>query len=248
MAWKTYEHPLEERVRVYLRIEALLDQLELAAEQVNSVNYPLFFGGLFNLLDLLDRTDTRADLIKDLERREAKLLAFFNHPDVDQQRLQEIHQDLRAILQALCEGRKFGYALRDHRLLSNIRQRMGIMGGQCHNELPDLQYWLQTSASDRRHDAHTWLEQLSVLRDALAMEMTMLREQTHFVPVVAENGNWLGNEEKLALLRVRVPADLPVYPLISGHRQRYNIRFMNAGTAERTAYQEAVNFELARCV
>lgn len=247
MNWKTYEHPLEERVRVYLRIEALLAQLELAANQVNSVNYPLFFGGLFNLLDLLDRTDTRAELIKDLEKREAKLMAFFNHPAVDQRRLQDIHQDLRTVLQALCEGHKFGYTLRDHRLLGNIRQRMGIMGGQCHHELPDLQFWLQNSNEERQNDAHAWLEQLAVLRNALAMELTMLREQTHFTDYVAENGSWQGNEDKLALLRIRVPAELPVFPLISGHRQRYSIRFMQPEGNERIPYQQAVPFQMARC-
>ena len=247
MTWKLYEHPLEERVRVYLRIEALLTQLTLAANDVNAINYPLFFGGLFNLLDLLDRTDTRAELIKDLEKRENKLMAYFNHPAVDQLRLQDIHQDLQAILQALCEGHKFGYTLREQRLLSNIRQRMGIMGGQCHNELPDLQFWLQLSEEERKADIHHWLDQLSVLRNALTMELAMLRDQTHFTDCVAENGSWQGNEDKLALLRIRVPAELPVFPLISGNRQRYNIRFMQPDGNERIPYQQAVPFQMARC-
>jgi cell division protein ZapD len=125
---------------------------------------------------------------------------------------------------------------------------MGIMGGQCHHELPDLQFWLQKPAVDRVADTRAWLEQLSVLRDALSMEMTMLREQTEFKDLVAENGSWQGNEEKLSLLRLRIPAELAVYPLISGHRQRYNIRFMQADNAERVAHSGAVPFQLARCI
>ncbi|MCH8501297.1 MAG: cell division protein ZapD [Aliidiomarina sp.] len=247
MDFKTYEHPLEEKIRVYLRIEALLLQIHQAAANVNAVNYPLFFGGLFNLLDLLDRTDTRADLIKDLERREGRLLAYFNHPAVNQHRLQEVHQELRQILQALCEGHKFGYVLRENRLLANVRQRMGLMGGQCHHELPDLQFWLQQSDEQRTLETTRWLEQLTVLQSALNMELNMLREQGEFEQLVAENGSFQANSEKLALLRLRVPNEFKVYPLISGHRQRYSIRFMQADSAERTPYQGAVTFALARC-
>lgn len=247
MDFKTYEHPLEEKIRVYLRIEALLRQIKHAATAIDATSYPLFFGGLFNLLDLLDRTDTRADLIKDLERREGRLLAYFNHPAVNQHRLQEVHQELRKLLQALCEGHKFGYALREHRMLANVRQRMGLMGGQCHHELPDLQFWLQQSEAQRQADALAWLEQLTVLHDALAMELKMLREQGDFEQLEAENGSWQANADKLALLRLRVPNEYAVYPLISGHRQRYNIRFMQADSQERVPYQDTVVFALARC-
>lgn len=251
MDWIVYEHPLEEKTRVYLRIEALLKQIEAGCQCVDTIRYPLFFGGLFNLLDLLERTDVRADLIKDLERREGRLQAYINHPAVDQERLKALHSDLQTILQALCEGHKFGYALRDNRFLANLRQRMGIMGGQCHHELPEFQRWLQQPEAARMNQAMRWFEQLAVLQHALHMELKMVREQTDFEPYVAENGSWQSNDEKLSLLRIRVDADLATYPLVSGHRQRFTIRFMQAngmqGTQERIHFNESVPFQLARC-
>lgn len=251
MDWIAYEHPLDEKTRVYLRIEALLLQIEAGINGVDAVCYPLFFGGLFNLLDLLERTDVRADLIKDLERREGRLQAYIDHPAVDQATLHAIHGELQRVLQALCEGHKFGYALRENRFLATLRQRMGVMGGQCHNELPELKLWLQQSTQARSEQAQLWFEQLSVLQHALQVELKMLREQAEFESLVAENGSWQSNDEKLSLLRIRVPAELPVFPLISGHRQRFSIRFMQSqgmqGSQERLSYNEQVTFQLARC-
>lgn len=204
MDWIAYEHPLEEKTRVYLRIEALLLQVEAGVDDVDRVRYPLFFGGLFNLLDLLERTDVRADLIKDLERREGRLQGYIDHPAVDQEALRAIHGELQRVLQALCEGHKFGYALRENRFLANVRQRMGVMGGQCHNELPELKHWLQQSAAARSEQARVWFEQLSVLQHALQVELKMLREQAEFQSLVAENGSWQSNDEKLSLSLIHI--------------------------------------------
>lgn len=251
MEWVVYEHPLEEKMRVYLRIEALLKQLEAGCICIDSIRYPIFFGGLFNLLDLLERTDLRAELIKDLERRESRLQAYINHPDVDQERLKNVHNEVQRTLQALCEGHKFGYLLKENRFLANLRQRMGIMGGQCHHELPEFQRWLQQPEAARNMQALQWFEQLAVLNSALSMELRMVREQARFESLIAEGGIWHSHDEKLSLLRLRLDPQIAAYPLISGHRQRFTIRFMQTngmqGTQERLHYNDSVPFQLARC-
>jgi len=64
MSAATYEFPLNERMRNYLRIEHLMAQAKAAAEQEDSHAHLNFFSHLFTLLDLIERIDVRADVVK----------------------------------------------------------------------------------------------------------------------------------------------------------------------------------------
>lgn len=247
MQWIHYEHPLDERTRTYLRVEALLEQLYQGRKLLSPSTYPVFFGALFNLLDQLERSDLRADLMKDLDRREQRLRQWAEHPDIDTSRLEAMQRQLRSIQQQLNEAEKFGLKLSESRFLGGIRQRMGVMGAQCHTNLPELQYWLQQSDAEREDQSHYWLSQLDILQAALALELMMLREQGHFDSIVATRGAWQSTMQGVTLLRLKVPAEVPAYPLISGSRLRVSIRFMQAHNNERIPYDDHVSFQLARC-
>ncbi len=50
MTTHQFEHPLNEKTRIYLRVEALLNQMERASTFSDGIQHQLFFRSLFDML------------------------------------------------------------------------------------------------------------------------------------------------------------------------------------------------------
>lgn len=70
MTQLVYEHPLNEKLRTYLRLEAGLSQLRQQSDLADDARQQGFFSSLFAVLETIDRNDIRPDLLKDIERCE----------------------------------------------------------------------------------------------------------------------------------------------------------------------------------
>lgn len=93
-----------------------------------------------------------------------------------------------------------------------------------------------------------WWSELAQLAAALSLELHMLREHVPFAEMVAPQGLLQENTEPLALLRLQVPAGIPAYPVVSGHKQRFSVRFMSTEPEQgRASFEQDVTFYLARC-
>ena len=88
-----YDFPLNEKSRTYLRLESLFSQIRDNLESDQSWAHIAFFKGLFDLQELLERGDLRADLIKDLERLGQRLSHWASLPDVDLEQIQRMQQE-----------------------------------------------------------------------------------------------------------------------------------------------------------
>ncbi|MGL5606384.1 MAG: cell division protein ZapD, partial [Plesiomonas sp.] len=78
-----FEHPLNEKMRAWLRIEYLLQQLDDNQLLSDTAQAMVFFRTIADLLEVLDRGEVRTDLLKDLERQQQKLAQFIDSPGVD---------------------------------------------------------------------------------------------------------------------------------------------------------------------
>ncbi|PTC01032.1 cell division protein ZapD [Thalassospira xiamenensis] len=242
-----YEYPLSERVRTYLRIEHLFTLMQ-PTELVTPTNYGRYFSALFAILDLCERSDVRTDLMKDLEKRKQQLAFWASHPEVDSPALEATRSQLQKSLSALQQASRIGSQLKQERLLGSIRQRFAMSGGTCNFDLPQLHYWLYQDEGQRQLDMARWWGELAELAAALDLELHMLREHVPFAEVTASQGLLQENTETLALLRLQVPKDIPAFPVVSGHKQRFSVRFMSADPAQgRASYEQDVTFYLARC-
>lgn len=67
-----FEHPLNEKVRIYLRLEFLLHQMTHSCQLHDPWQHQIFFRALFELLEILDQVQVKADLAKDLEKQRNK--------------------------------------------------------------------------------------------------------------------------------------------------------------------------------
>lgn len=243
----TYEYPLNERVRSYLRVEHLFTLMQ-PVTPVTHVNYARYFNALFAILELCERNDIRTDLVKDLEKRKQQLAHWSSHPDVNSPALEATAAELSKCLAALQQSSRIGSGLKQDRLLGAIRQRFAMPGGTCNFDVPQLHYWLSQDDQTRQRDTAIWWTELAELATGLGLELHMLREHAPFTEVVASGGLLQENTDPLSLLRLQLPGSLPAYPVVSGHKQRFSIRFMRVVPEQgRPSYEEDVIFNLARC-
>ena len=122
---------LNEKSRTYLRLESLFSQIRDNLESDQSWAHIAFFKGLFDLQELLERGDLRADLIKDLERLGQRLSHWASLPDVDLEQIKQMQQESTQLSRNLLSASRPGARLKEDRLLGSIRQRFSIPGGLC---------------------------------------------------------------------------------------------------------------------
>ena len=62
----TFEYPLNEKYRSYLRFEFFFLQIKESINVEKQSDLTAFFKGFFDLLEMTERCDIRHDLVKDL--------------------------------------------------------------------------------------------------------------------------------------------------------------------------------------
>ena len=238
-----YDFPLNEKSRTYLRLESLFSQIRDNLESDQSWAHIAFFKGLFDLQELLERGDLRADLIKDLERLGQRLSHWASLPDVDLEQIQRMQQESTQLSRNLLNSPRPGARLKEDRLLGSIRQRFSIPGGLCAFDVPQLHHWLATPAVTRHQQMQQWLSDITLLMNAISLLLRLWRESGNFSDQVATNGFFQDTAEGAELIRIRLAGTQPCYPTLSGHKNRFALRFLP--TTEQPIGD--VSFQLACC-
>lgn len=240
-----FEHPLTEKMRVWLRVEFLLKQL-YSNKIFNHDNALLFFHTLSELLEIVERNDIRSDLLKELESQKQKLTIWLNVEGVDTSLLSSLLERLTVLSSELNANSRLGLDLKEDRFLSSIRQRLMIPGGCCSFDLPSLYLWLHLPQKERDAKAMHWINRFSSLHDTLTICMQLIRQAGIFKPFECANNFHQDNKEEAELLRIRVCHNARIYPQVSGHKSRYAIRFVPFEAASKEKSTN-VEFELACC-
>ena|SRR5690606_6821213 len=236
----TYEQPLTERMRTFLRIEFLFEQASYHAQDSTQYGTRAAVSSVLEILTILGRGDIRAEVMKELERHTELLGRYRAKPGVDSTRLDELIGNLQALRTQLAEaGPQFINPLKECDFLTAIRHRAAIPGGTCAFDLPDYTYWLNLPYADRRHQFEEWIKQLRRVCDPVSQVLWLTRGTTEPVERVAANGLYqynLPRNEQFNLLRVVIPAKTGLYPEISAGQHRFTIRFVKwQGVEKRSA-------------
>ena len=245
-----YEFPLKEKVRNYLRIEQLMGQLKLGAASLDNGLSLYFFEQLFTLLDLFERIDIRTDIIKDLDGHEKNLVHWSQLPNIDNEALQQTLKTIINVRDQLKISKKISAELRDDKFLASIRQRFAIPGGTCSFDLPNLHYWCHRPIAERQEDIKQWIMSFALTEEAISIALSFLRERTAFSATEAANGFYQGvADDRNELIRIRCQTNEEFYPVLSGNKYRYAIRFMYYTPPEGRsgAVEKPVQFDLAAC-
>ena len=250
----SYEQPLNERVRTFLRLEHLFDIVNFHITRNNEWDNRIVIYSFLSILDLLSRSDIKTELIKELERHSNTLNTLKANPNVDHDRLNSIlfniNKNLESLRDKTCQP---GLDIRNNELINSIKKRSTIPGGSCNFDLPSYHFWLNNEPDKRLNDLKTWHDDLLVIQNSLQLVLHMLRHSASPVHVHASSGFYqkpIDSNVSCQLIRVLLPADSPYYPEISGGKHRFTVRFMKQPlTNERPVQtQENVEFELHTCI
>ncbi|MDG3088985.1 cell division protein ZapD [Vibrio hannami] len=240
-----FEHPLNEKTRIYLRVEALLRQMHYSASFSDHYQYNQFFRSIFDLLEIFDQIQLKAELAKDIEKQRLAYKSWLNVEGVNQEKLLSVLEELDVTHKNLMGAERFGRSLKEDRFLSSIRQRFNLPGGTCCFDLPALHYWNHLPLEQRKRNADEWMATLQPLSESLNLWLQLCRESGYFKPQIARNGFFQSDAEEANILRLNIPLKDGVYPMISGHKNRFAIKFMSFSTGQ--ASSQDIEFELAIC-
>ena len=241
-----FEHPLNEKMRTWLRIEFLLQQLTVRLPLGDHADALHFFRNAGELLDVFERGDIRTELLKELERQQRKLKAWVEVPGVDLSRMESLRLQLKETSSMLMSAPRVGQLMREDRLIGLVRQRLSIPGGCCSFDLPTLHVWLHMPQAHRDAQVKIWLDSLAPLVHTLTMILDLIRHSAEFRKQTSLNGFYQDNGEDADLLRLQLELAAQLYPQISGHKSRFAIRFLPLDS-ENGVVPERLDFELACC-
>ena len=240
-----FEHPLNEQTRFYLRIEFLLQQVKSSSTFSEDFQYQIFFHSLFDLLDIFEQVQLKTELAKDLEKQKIKFKGWLDVPDVNQDTLRSLLDDIDTCRHHLMTPERLGKCLREDKFLSAIKQRFTIPGGSCCFDLPALHYWLKLPKERQMEDVVNWVKQLSMIMEPLNLCLKLIRESSLFQDKVATKGFFQSDMDEANLLRLDIPMDSGVYPMISGHKNRFALRFLSFESNQNC--DKDIEFKLAVC-
>ncbi|MBL4914795.1 cell division protein ZapD [Shewanella schlegeliana] len=238
-----YEQPLNEKIRSYLRLEYLAQQLQanLDDDHQHRCFYPLF-----SLCELSERCDYRGEVLKDLDRQLFALSKWQSLPSINDDQVELYISKLTAARDILQLAQRAGHQLKQDRFLTALRQRFNMPGASCNFDLPQLHYWLAKPWEERQAEYQEWMSHFASLLSPVNLLLDLTRQTTEYQVKQASGGFYQGNSEQaLSLIRVKLSAEQGCYPTISGHRNRYAIHFVQFDQQKHS--DQTVEFELATC-
>ncbi len=243
-----YEHPLNERIRNYLKLEQLFVQVNSCVNADLHANHQAFFNALFTIIDTLERSDIKGELIKDLEKLQQNLVIWSQAPDINSRALDNNLRETVGLVCQLKANNQTWYQLKENKLLASLKQRFAIQGGNSSFDLPQLQFWLHQPTEQVATQIKHWLSLLTNIENSLALVLKFIRQRAEFKLIETESGFYQDSGEGLLLLRIKVSQHAQYYPTISGNKFRYSIRFMLPCEISGRRYSnQATKFQLACC-
>lgn len=249
----TYEQPLSERLRTYLRLDFLYNQALNHNQGSGAWSSRAAMSSLLDILAITSRADARADVLKELERQLALMNEYSRRSGVDTARLRGIVNNLmRLRTDLLGTGGSYLQALKDSEFVAAIRHRSAIPGGTCDFDLPDYCYWLHRPEAERVADFASWLALFRPLCDAIAELLWLTRQSGNPRQEIARGGVYhiaFDRDMPVQLVRIALPADCSLYPEISGSHYRCSLRFVSWNGVSQRATQclDDLPFTLTCC-
>ncbi len=248
-----YEHPFNERIRTYLRLEHLYARMNALVSRETPIDHHYAISTLFEIMDIAGRAELKTDVLKDLDKQKNALLPYRGNPAIDEATLNHVIGELDQAFAALSQtpGR-VGGTLGENDWLMSVRSRASIPGGTCSFDLPAYYAWQHLPSSARQEDLKPWLEAVQPMHTAVLLLMRLVRDSGSAQKMVATAGHfqqYVQQQPKpYQLVRVQLDEGLGVVPEMSVNRLLVTARFVKFSVMERALQtSNDVSFELTLC-
>lgn len=229
----TFEQPLHERVRLLLRLEALIDRFRYSSQAACDYDHHHALIVLVDIYALAGRVDVKRELMGEIERQIANLTRLAAQPGVDQERLALTMEGQRRLLGRLeNQVGSLDQHIKGNEFFTAVRQRTALPGGACDFDLPIYHYWLSQPNALRAELLQEWFKPLETVSEAIDQVLSFVRAAGHPRYVTAQDGYYeqgLDTNYAWQMIRVSVETGYQCYPEISAGRQRFTIRFLQPG-------------------
>ncbi|MCK5924421.1 MAG: cell division protein ZapD, partial [Methylococcales bacterium] len=248
-----YEFPLNERIRVFMRLEQLFIELKHFLESETVLDKRVVMKTLLDISMIFNRNNIKSELFKESERLLTVLNVApkdFNSDNFNVEDSIKKLTDFKDMLHSYHE--KIGATLAKNHLFQSFAQRSMIPGGTYSFDLPSYHYWLLQAEKTRLDELHEWVKPFLDMYDAIDLVLSLIRIKGAKKQEIAEKGFFqltLKDQGICQLLQIQVPQNAHCFAEISGGRHRFTVRFMQAALKEErpTQTKKDVEFALTCC-
>lgn len=248
-----YEHPFNERIRTWLRLERLFIYLGTLIQREDLLDHHFALHTLFEIMDVASRSDLKADILSELERQKLQLQALRGNPAISEQALEQIIDRLQACYDTLNQtgSIRAGQELASNEWLMAVRNRMTIPGGTCEFDLPAYHAWLHYPAKERLTSLYAWIAKMAPLADAITNLLQLLRDGGIIQKALAPQGQFelpLPAGKTYQLLRLLVDEQTGLLPEVSANRLLISLRWLKQDENWKLQpVKQDIDFEFALC-
>lgn len=249
-----YEQPLNEHIRVCLRLEHLFNQINSNLDSTSELSSRTAVLALLEALNVIDRPDLKTKLTKALTQHAATLTQLEVLPQVDSSKLRTILSELDRLIDNLYATQgKIGQSLRNNEFLNNIRQHLYNPGGAVNFSNPAFQLWLQKPAANRVQDLKIWFVEFDEIRNVINLLLQLTRQSSNPIEKYADKGFYqqaLDPNMSCEMVRVLLSMSENIYPEISVGRHRLSVRFLEPNCHEQGRSKQCdhnIKFRLTCC-
>jgi len=247
-----YEQPLNEQIRLCLRLEYLFEQANYYLPCASPWDLRQTLNAILEILHIADRPDLKSKLGQALNQYASALTQLEKLPDIDKQKL---HSMLKQIDQLIDEIRtntqKTGQELRENEFLMAIQQRLYTPAGTCSFSLPAYHLWLHQDKAILKQQLSHWLDSFKQLQAIINLMLKLTRESASFKNTKAIGGFYQSNLEpsiQHQMIRISIASESRLFPEISVGRHRLAVHFFTLDINGRAAQTpDDIIFALACC-
>lgn len=244
----TYEFPLNERIRVFIRLEQLFQQFCHFSAGATATDKRAALNVLLDIIMIFNRNDLKSEVLKELDRVAKTLTKMMDNQHTGiLLELEQMSKKLYAV-----KG-KIGAQVMQSDLFQSIAQRSTIPGGTCSFDLPEYHYWLEQDEDIRLKNLQQWSHPFDDIRIAINLILNCIRHSNASTQEVAPAGFFqiaLDKEQSYQMVNVSVDKSIHCFAEISGGKHRCSVRFMlpSVGNTRPTQSTDNIPFTLTCCL
>lgn len=247
-----YEYPLNECMRICLRLEYLFASAQNYLRGESSWDTQAAIKAIIDILELTDRPDIKSKLTNVIHSHLSTLIQLEKQSNVNKSKLNKILTDLDQSKNMLYNTHgKLAQKLRENDFLAAIKQRTSITAGTCSFSLPAYYLWLKRPIKEQQTIAQEWFNSFNQFQQVINLLLQLAREGSEPTNKTARKGFYqesLPTHILYQMVRIELSLAENIYPEISVGKHRLSIHFFTLDLEQRNIQIDYnIDFKLTYC-